>query len=174
MYKAPARILHQYQCSFPFSDSELRILTNFRKSERYSFCSLYVVNKYLHLVTLLNFCARIAQSLQCLTTDWMTGVRCPTYAKDFSSSLCVQTSTEAHPASYPMDTGGPFPRVKRGRVVTLTTQPHLVPRSRMCRSCVFSPLGACMAVEGQLDNVKYLLHSVFPADGHFLLNTKEK
>jgi hypothetical protein len=25
--------------------------------------------------------------------------------KDFSSSLCVQTSSEAHPASYPMATG---------------------------------------------------------------------
>jgi hypothetical protein len=29
--------------------------------------------------------------------------------KDFSSSLCVQTGSEAHPASCPMDTGGPFP-----------------------------------------------------------------
>jgi hypothetical protein len=27
----------------------------------------------------------------------------------FSSSLCVQTSSGAHPASYPMGTGGPFP-----------------------------------------------------------------
>jgi hypothetical protein len=26
----------------------------------------------------------------------------------FSSSLSVQTNSEAHPASYPMDTGGPF------------------------------------------------------------------
>jgi hypothetical protein len=29
--------------------------------------------------------------------------------KDFSSSLCVQTSSEAHPASCPMGTRGPFP-----------------------------------------------------------------
>jgi hypothetical protein len=27
----------------------------------------------------------------------------------FSSILCIQTSSEADPASYPMDTGGPFP-----------------------------------------------------------------
>jgi hypothetical protein len=30
-------------------------------------------------------------------------------AADFSSSLCVQTGCEAHPVSYPVDTGGPFP-----------------------------------------------------------------
>jgi hypothetical protein len=29
--------------------------------------------------------------------------------KDFSSSLCVQTGSGAHPASYSMSTGGPFP-----------------------------------------------------------------
>jgi hypothetical protein len=33
-----------------------------------------------------------------------------------------------------MGTGGPFPGAKRGRGVTLTTHPHLVPRSRMSRS----------------------------------------
>jgi hypothetical protein len=27
----------------------------------------------------------------------------------FSSSLCVQTTSGVHPASYPTDTGGPFP-----------------------------------------------------------------
>jgi hypothetical protein len=36
-------------------------------------------------------------------------VRSPTEAEDFSSSLCVQTGSGAHPASYPMSTGGPFP-----------------------------------------------------------------
>jgi hypothetical protein len=35
-------------------------------------------------------------------------VRSPTGAEDFSSSLCVKTGSEAHPASYPMGTGGPF------------------------------------------------------------------
>jgi hypothetical protein len=32
--------------------------------------------------------------------------------KGFSSSLCVQTGSGAHPASCPMGTGGPFPGVK--------------------------------------------------------------
>jgi hypothetical protein len=35
-------------------------------------------------------------------------VRSPTGAEDFSSSLCVQTGSGAHPASYPVGTGGPF------------------------------------------------------------------
>jgi hypothetical protein len=47
----------------------------------------------------------------------MTGVRSATEAKGFSSSLCVQSSSEAHPASYPMGTGGPFleGKVRLGR-----------------------------------------------------------
>jgi hypothetical protein len=41
--------------------------------------------------------------------DWAIEVRSPTGTKDFSSSPCVQTSSGAHPASYPMGTGGSFP-----------------------------------------------------------------
>jgi hypothetical protein len=40
--------------------------------------------------------------------DRTIGVRSPTGAKDFSSILRVQTGSEAHPASCPMGTGGPF------------------------------------------------------------------
>jgi hypothetical protein len=47
----------------------------------------------------------------------------PTEAKDFSSILCVQTGSGAHPASYTMGTGGPFRGLKRCRGVTLTTHP---------------------------------------------------
>jgi hypothetical protein len=36
-------------------------------------------------------------------------VRSPTGAEDFFSSPCVQTGSGAHPASYLMGTGGPFP-----------------------------------------------------------------
>jgi hypothetical protein len=36
-------------------------------------------------------------------------VRSPAGAKEFSSSLCVQTGSGAHPASCTMGTGGPFP-----------------------------------------------------------------
>jgi hypothetical protein len=77
--------------------------------------------------------AAVAQSVLCLTTDWTTGFRSPTEPEDFSSSPCVQTGSGAHPASCTMGTGGPFPGIKRGRGVTLTTHPHLVPRLRMSR-----------------------------------------
>jgi hypothetical protein len=56
------------------------------------------------------FGARVAQYSVWL--DWMTGVRSPTEAEDFSSNLCVQTGSGAHPASCTMGTGGPFPRGK--------------------------------------------------------------
>jgi hypothetical protein len=39
----------------------------------------------------------------------------------------LQTGSGAHPASYPMGTGGPFPGGKAGRGATLTTRPLLVP-----------------------------------------------
>jgi hypothetical protein len=67
-------------------------------------------------------------------------------AKDFSSSLCVQTESRAHPASCPVGTGGPFPGVKRGRGVTLTTHSHLVLRSRMRRSYTSSAPSASIGV----------------------------
>jgi hypothetical protein len=48
----------------------------------------------------------VAQSVQCLTTDWTAGVRSPTEAEDLSSNLCAQTGSGAHPTSYTMGTGG--------------------------------------------------------------------
>jgi hypothetical protein len=41
--------------------------------------------------------------------DRAIGVRSPAWAKDFSSSLFVQTSSGAHPASCTMVTGSSFP-----------------------------------------------------------------
>jgi hypothetical protein len=68
----------------------------------------------------------------------------------FFPSLCVQTSSGAHPASCPMGTRGPFPGAKHSRGVTLTTHPNLLPRSRMSRSYTPHPLIACMEVTGHL------------------------
>jgi hypothetical protein len=39
-------------------------------------------------------------------------VRFLAVAKDFSSNLCVQTGSGAHPASCPIGTEGPFPGAK--------------------------------------------------------------
>jgi hypothetical protein len=80
--------------------------------------------------------------------DRSIGVRSPAGAKDFSSNLCVQTGSEAHPASCAMGTGGVLSPGQRGRDVTLTTHPHLVPRSRMSRSYTSSPPSATMACSG--------------------------
>jgi hypothetical protein len=52
--------------------------------------------------------ARVAQSVQCLTTNWATGFRSLAGAKNFSSSICVQTGSGVHPCPYLMGTGGPF------------------------------------------------------------------
>jgi hypothetical protein len=41
--------------------------------------------------------------------DRAIGVRSRVGAEDFSSSLYVQTGSGAHPASYTIGTGGPFP-----------------------------------------------------------------
>jgi hypothetical protein len=48
----------------------------------------------------------VAQSVQCLPTDWTAGVRSLTEAEDFFSNLCVQTGSGAHPASCTVGTGG--------------------------------------------------------------------
>jgi hypothetical protein len=44
--------------------------------------------------------------------DRAIGVRSPAGAKNFSSSLCIQTGSGVHPASCTMGTGGPFPEGK--------------------------------------------------------------
>jgi hypothetical protein len=44
--------------------------------------------------------------------DRAIGVRSPAGAKEFSSILCVQTGSGAHPASCPVNIWGPFPRGK--------------------------------------------------------------
>jgi hypothetical protein len=44
--------------------------------------------------------------------DGAIGVLSLAGAKDFSSNLCVQTGSGAHPASCTMGTWGPFPRGK--------------------------------------------------------------
>jgi hypothetical protein len=51
----------------------------------------------------------VSKSVYFLATDWKAGVQFPAEAKYFSSSLCVQTSSEVHPASHATVTGDPFP-----------------------------------------------------------------
>jgi hypothetical protein len=81
--------------------------------------------------------------------DRAIGVRSFVQAKNFFCSLCVQTGSEAHPASCPMGTGVLSPGLKHGWGVTQTTHPHLVPSSRMSRSYTSSPPIARMACSGR-------------------------
>jgi hypothetical protein len=55
--------------------------------------------------------SRVAQSVvsDYGLDDRAIGVRSPAEAKNFSSILCVQTGSGAHPASCTMGTGGPYP-----------------------------------------------------------------
>jgi hypothetical protein len=76
----------------------------------------------------------------CIISDYLLDNRglSPSRSKGFSFSLCVLTSSEAHPPFYEMGTRGSFSGVKHGRSVTLTTHPRLVLRSRMSKNCISS------------------------------------
>jgi hypothetical protein len=73
--------------------------------------------------------------------DRAAGIRSSAKTKNFSSSLCVRTSSESRLASCAMGTGVLAPGVKRGWGLTLTTHIHVVRRptvksytsSRPCR-----------------------------------------
>jgi hypothetical protein len=66
-------------------------------------------------------------------------VRSPAEAKGFSSSLCFQTGCGAHQSLVQWVLWVLFQWLKRSRGVTLTTHPHLAPRSRMSGSYTSSP-----------------------------------
>jgi hypothetical protein len=51
-------------------------------------------------------------SLYCVAALRLIEVRSTAGAKEFSSNLCVQTGSVAHPASCPMGTGRSFPGAK--------------------------------------------------------------
>jgi hypothetical protein len=88
------------------------------------------VRKYVRIRSSLN------TVLQCLATGWTTGrsrFDPRQRQKDFSSNLCVQTGSGAHPASCTIGTGGPFPGAWRWPLT------HLAPRSRMSRSYTSPP-----------------------------------
>jgi hypothetical protein len=60
--------------------------------------------------------------------DGAIEVRAPAEARDFSSNLCVQTSSGAHPASCAMGIGGPLPGGKARLGRDADHSPYLMPR----------------------------------------------
>jgi hypothetical protein len=94
--------------------------------------------------------AAVAQAVQCLTTGWTIGVRSPTGAEDFSSIPWIQNGSGAHPASYPMSTGGSFLPGKARPGRDADHSPHLVPRLSMSRSYTSPPHMPSWRVAGSL------------------------
>jgi hypothetical protein len=92
---------------------------------------------------------KTAQSVQCLTTDWTTErsrFDSQQRKEDFSSILCVQTGSGAHPASCTVGTGGPFPGGKARPRRDADCSPHLVARSRVGATPHLRPTPPCRAV----------------------------
>jgi hypothetical protein len=92
--------------------------------------------------------SQVAQSVQCLAMGWKT--RQSRFdprqrQKDSSSSLCVQTGSGGHLASYTMGIGGPFSGAKVRPGHDADHSPHQMLRSRMSRSYTSSPPSAFMA-----------------------------
>jgi hypothetical protein len=94
--------------------------------------SYFLIHVSLILITHLFLRSRVAQSVQCLTTDWTTG---PSRFDPRQGQRIFPLSSVSRPALGPtqppvqwvpgvLSTG-----LKRGRGMTLTTHPHLVPRS---------------------------------------------
>jgi hypothetical protein len=77
-------------------------------------------------------------------------VRSTAEAKDFSTSLCVLTGSEAHLASNTMGTGGPFPGGKARQRRDADHSPNLVRCQKFVGAVFPLPLAGCMAVAGQL------------------------
>jgi hypothetical protein len=73
-------------------------------------------------------------------------VRFSAREKDFSSNLCVQTGSGAHPASCKMGTEGPLPGAEARPGRDADHSPHVVSRSRMSRSYISSPPKRCCGV----------------------------
>jgi hypothetical protein len=80
--------------------------------------------------------------------DRAIGVGYTVEAKDFSSSLCVQTGSGTHPASCTVGTRGPFSRAKARPGRDVDHSSHIVSRSGMSRSYTSSPPCATMMCSG--------------------------
>jgi hypothetical protein len=103
----------QFPNTSPIAGPVFHHFSKFYCSERYSnIC-------FFHLSDILHHSVQepVPQSVQCLTTDWTTGVPSPTEAEGFSSNFCFQTGSGAHPTSCTMGTGGSFPggKARSGR-----------------------------------------------------------
>jgi hypothetical protein len=85
----------------------------------------------------------------------MTGVRCPIEAQDFPSSLCGQTSSEAHTAFCTLATGD---KARPGRDADHSPLSSAEVKERV--GAISSlPLGTYIAIAGQLFIIPHILYA---------------
>jgi hypothetical protein len=89
-------------------------------------------------------------------------VRSQAGAKDFSSSLCVQTGSGAHPASCTMVTGGPFPggKTRPGRDAD-HSPPSSAEVENELQLYLLSPPSASMVCSGGAFYIRTELNAAF-------------
>jgi hypothetical protein len=98
---------------------------NLRRKARYTCICTYNYDAKINVI----LGAGVARSVSCVTADWTTGVRSRQRQRIFP--VAIVSRPALRPTQYPIQW---VPWVKRGRIVTLTTHPHLLPRLRMSRS----------------------------------------
>jgi hypothetical protein len=113
--------------SIPYNESFMEALFSMTHKNKFvnKIVSLiYVLHKFIQNVTTLLYTG-IAQSAQRLATDWTTeGSEFESrLGQEFSLLHVFQTGSVAHPASYPMDTGGSFLGVKLPGLETYHSPP---------------------------------------------------
>jgi hypothetical protein len=79
-------------------------------------------------------------SVKCVTTDWMNGVRFPAETKGFFPQAFLSRPALRHTQSLIQWVPGSFPGGKTRPGRDADHSPHLVPRLRMSRSYISSPL----------------------------------
>jgi hypothetical protein len=134
---------------------------------RYTIPELLFVHEF-HIGTYQYMGAGVTQSVQFLATDWATGLL-RFYIRQRPQIFPVTSvSRPALGLTQPPVQWVPgllSPGVKGGRGVTLTTHPHLVPRSWMSRSCNSSPPCASTGVMWDyfnlLINIYYTMYLFF-------------
>jgi hypothetical protein len=111
--------------------------------------------------------SRVAQSVWCLSTGWTTGRSGSIPGRGERIFLVAFVPRPAlRPTQLPVQwvPGVLSPEVKRGRGVTLTTHPHLVPRSIMSRSYTSSPCKRLVACSGTALALGFMIYDLTDID----------
>jgi hypothetical protein len=121
----------------------------YERNTQYLICFLWVFREEINEA--VKSCGRIQGSSVSIVSgygleDRAIEVRSPTEARDFSSNLCVQTCSGAHPAPCIIGSGGPFPEGKARTGRDADRSPHLVSKSLRRKSSTSSPSYASLGV----------------------------